>query len=150
MPRFVFRLQPLLEARKLDEEAAQRRVAEIQRERLQLEGMLRRHQRSITDGKQVWREELLGRIDLDALRLGANASLHLQRKAQQVVLMLAGVHSRLQTARARLIEATKRRRAIELLRDRRFEQFKAALAKAETAALDELAVNRFARKEIVG
>ena len=150
MPRFVFRLQPLLEARKLDEEAAQRRVAEIQRERLQLEGMLRRHQRSITDGKQVWREELLGRIDLDALLLGANASLHLQRKAQQVVLTLAGVHSRLETARARLIEATKRRRAIELLRDRRFEQFKAALAKAETAALDELAVNRFARKEIVG
>ncbi len=150
MPRFVFRLQPLLEARKLAEEAAQRRVAEIQRERLQLEETLRRHQQGITHGKQDWREKLLGRIDLAALRLGANASLHLQRKAQQVVLTLAGVHSRLETARARLIEATKRRRAIELLRDRRFEEFKAALAKAETAALDELAVNRFTRQEIVG
>ena len=52
------------------------------------------------------------------------------------------MNRRLDTARGRLIEATTRRRAIELLRDRRCARWKAALAKAETAALDELAMCR--------
>ena len=83
---------------------------------------------------------------MPTLRLAANASLHVVRKAQQIVLQLAGVHRRLDLARAQLIEAAKRRRAMELLRDRRFAQFKAAENKAETAALDELAGFAAARR----
>ena len=39
------------------------------------------------------------------------------------------------------------RRALELLKERRFEQWKKRLDKAETAQIDELVTNAAARKE---
>jgi flagellar export protein FliJ len=147
MAKFVFRLDPLLKARRRAEEDAQRAVAQLQRQRMALEDTLRRYQQRITHGKEALRGALAGSIDMRALRLEAGASLHLIRKAQQVVLQLAGLGKRQESARATLIEARKRRRALELLRERRFEQWKTRLAKAETAQLDELATAAAARKE---
>ncbi len=114
---------------------------------MRLEGILRGHQRNLVSNKDVLRDGLTGLIEVRDLRLQANASLQIMRRAQQIVLELAGVYKRLEAARTRLIEAARRRRAIEFVRDRRYEQWKAALNKAETAALDELAVIAAARKE---
>lgn len=139
MAKFVFRLDPLLEARRRAERNAQVAMAGLQRRHLDLLRQLRRHQDCIAQGKQDLRGTLIGRLDVRALRLEAGEALHAVRRAHQVVLELAGLTRRLEAARQTLIEATKRRRALELLRDRRFEQWKAALDKAETAALDELA-----------
>ena len=147
MARFVFSLEPVLKARRRSEETFQRDVAGIERERMRLEEILRGHQRNLVSNKDVLREGLTGLIEVRDLRLHANASLQVMRRAQQIVLELAGVYKRLEAARTRLIEASRRRRAIEFVRDRRYEQWKADLNKAETAALDELAVIAAARKE---
>ena len=147
MARFVFSLEPVLKARRRSEETFQRDVAGIERDRMRLEEILRGHQRSLVSNKDMLRDGLTGLIDVRDLRLHANASLQVMRRAQQIVLELAGVYKRLEAARTRLIEAARRRRAIEFVRDRRYEQWKAALNKAETAALDELAVIAAARKE---
>lgn len=146
MARFVFRLAPLLRARRHAEQQQQRRVAEIERDRLRLEDTLRQHQRSISQGKQSVRDRLVGRLDTSDLRIHAGSSLAMMRKAHRVVLELAGVHRRLEQVRADLIEATQRRRALELLRDQRHEQWKADQNKAETAALDDLASTSATRK----
>ncbi len=147
MARFVFSLEPVLKARRRSEETLQRDVAGIERERMRLEEILRAHQRSLVSNKDVLRAGLTGLIEVRDLRLQANSSLQVMRRAQQIVLELAGVYKRLEAARNRLIEAARRRRAIEFVRERRYEQWKAALNKAETAALDELAVIAAARKE---
>ena len=147
MARFVFSLEPVLKARRRSEETFQRDVAGIERDRMRLEEILRGHQRSLVSNKDVLRAGLTGLIEVRDLRLQANSSLQIMRRAQQIVLELAGVYKRLEAARTRLIEASRRRRAIEFVRDRRYEQWKAALNKAETAALDELAVIAAARKE---
>ena len=147
MAKFMFRFEPLLKARRRVEQDAQKSVAELERERLALEDVLRGYQGSISHGKAALCGVLAGALDMRALRLEAGSALHLVRKAQQVVLQLAGLTNRLQTARGHLIEAMRRRRALELLREQRFEQWKSALNKAETAALDDLAVARAARKE---
>ena len=147
MARFVFSLQSVLKARRRAEEELQRAVAQIERERMRLEDVLRGHQRSLVSDKNLLRAGLTGLIDARDLRLQANCARQIMRRAQQIVLELAGVYKRLEAARARLIEATRDRRAIELVRERRYEQFKAAIDKAETAALDELAVIAAARKE---
>lgn len=147
MARFVFRLQPLLRARRRAEQARQRAVAEVVRERLDLEDQLRRRQEQITQGKQALGDRLVGMLDVRLLRDQAGATMLYLRKARQLALELAGTHRRLEAAREELIEATKRRRALDLLRDRRFEQWKADLDKADTAALDELAVIAAARRE---
>lgn len=147
MARFVFSLQAVLKARRRAEEELQRAVAQIERERMRLEDVLRGHQRSLVSDKNLLRAGLTGLIDVRDLRLQANCARQIMRRAQQIVLELAGVYKRLEAARARLIEATRDRRAIELVRERRYEQFKAAIDKAETAALDELTVIAAARKE---
>ncbi len=145
MAGFVFRLKPLLEARKRAEQDAQRDVAVLERQRLDLEQQLRGHQQNLARDKHELRGSLTGAIDLRSLRLGAGAALHVVRLAQQAVLQLVGLSRRLESAREKLLEATTRRRAIELLRDRRYQRWKKALDKAETAALDEFAA-RGARK----
>ncbi len=140
MAKFRFRLDPLLKARRRSEQTAQLAVAELERERIIIQDTLRHYQHEISGGKDTLRDSLTGAVDMKSLRLQAGAALHLVRKARQAVLQLAGLSKRLETARGRLIEAAKQRRAVELLRDRRYQQWKAVLEKAEIDALDELAV----------
>lgn len=139
MPRFRFSLDPVLRTRRLAEQGRQRTVAQIERERMELEELLRQQQMTIAQGKASLQHGLVGKIDAQGLRLHAAASIHLMRIAQRIVLELACVHRRLDAARVELLEATRRRRAVELLRQRRFEFWKAAQEKSETAMLDELA-----------
>ena len=148
MAKFSFNLEPLLKAKKRVEEVHQRAVAQIDRQRMDLEDRLRRQQANIAQGKQSLRDGLVGTVDTHSLRLHAASSMQMMRTAQRVVLELAGVHKRLEAARATLVAAAKERRAMELLRDQRFAQWKAARDKRETAALDELAVIAAARRHL--
>ena len=147
MARFVFRLQPLLRARRLAEQAQQRRVGELEQQRIGLEDTLRRRQQVLADSKVALRDRLTGTLQLHDLRVHANAALQVMRQAQRLVLQLAGVHKRLEEARADLLAATQRRRALELLRDQRFEQWRADQNRAEAATLDDLAAAAAARKD---
>ncbi len=146
MAKFVFRLEPLLTARRHAEQDARRVVAVLERERIGFQDELRRHQQQIMSDKQQMRGSMTGSLDMRSLRQGAGVTLHVIRKAQQVVLKLAGVSQRMESARAELRKTMTRRRAIELLREKRFDQWKIVQAKAETAVLDELAVGRAARR----
>ena len=84
-------------------------------------------------------------VALHAVKMQANASLHLVARAQQAVLELAGVHKRLDAARIELLSATTARKAVELLRDRRYQQWKHEQARKEAAESDELNVMRHGR-----
>lgn len=147
MARFRFKLDPLLRARQHAERQRQRAVAELERRRLALEEALRRKQEFIVAGKQALRDRLVGELAMPSLRAHASSTIQVMREAQRTVIELAGVHKRLDAARAQLIEAARDRRALELLRERRLAQWKAAISKAEDAALDELAVHAAARRE---
>ncbi len=146
MAKFVFRLEPLLTARRHAEQDARRVVAVLERERIGLEDDLRRYQQQIKADKQLMRGTMTGSLDMRSLRQSAGVTLHVIRKAQQLVLQLAGVSQRMESARAELLKTMTRRRAIELLREKRFDQWKIVQSKAEIAALDELAVGRAARR----
>jgi flagellar FliJ protein len=147
MARFRFKLEPLLRARRHVEREKQRAVAGIERERLALEDALRRRQRFVIEGKAALRDHLVGDLDMPSLRAHAGSTIQVMREAERIVLELAGVHKRLEVARSALVEAARDRRSLELLRDRRLAQWKAALNKAEDAALDELAIHAAARRE---
>ena len=146
MAKFVFRLEPLLTARRYAEQDARRVVAVLERERIGFQDELRRHQQQIMSDKQQMRGSMTGSLDMRSLRQSAGVTLHAIRKAQQLVLKLAGVSQRMESARAELRKTMTRRRAIELLREKRFDQWKIVQSKAEIAALDELAVGRAARR----
>ena len=75
----------------------------------------------------------------------ANASLRLIDRAQRAVLRLKGVHDRLDAARLDLVGLTTKRRAIELLKEQRYEAWRRAVQKREQMELDEIAVLRHGR-----
>ncbi|MCZ6836365.1 MAG: flagellar FliJ family protein [Planctomycetota bacterium] len=147
MPRFVFTLDPLFRARQRVEETLQRQVAHIERERLELERKIRRQQEAISEGKRAMQDQLVGTLCMGDLRDQAGSTLRVMRDTQKVVLELAGIHKRLDATRQGLLEASKERRAIELLRERREEQWRKKLEKAENEAMDELAIFAAARKD---
>ena len=120
-------------------------VAEPESERVAVEDGLRRRQRSIVESRADARDELIGTVDPSRLRATANVSLAVMRDAQRTVLELAGLHRRLEAAQERLREASRDRRAIEIVRERRFEDWKQAIDRREQAALDELATIRGAK-----
>ncbi len=142
MARFRFRLEPLLTVRRRREQTAQRKVAELERLRTGLEDALRRHQEQISTGKSSLRDRLVGTLDVADLRSHAGATIGHLRSANRILLDLAGVHRRLESARSELVEASRQRRAVELLRDRRYEAWRHAIDRAEDAAIDELATTR--------
>jgi flagellar export protein FliJ len=143
LARFKFRLQPVLAQREREEKEQMRIVADIERERLDLEARIRACQHRIVAGRQEIAASLGGgRVDLGAARLQAGATLRDDQDARRAVLELAGVMKRLAAARGDLAAASARRRAIELLRDRELERFRAEGARRETMELDDLLVMR--------
>ncbi len=150
MAKFNFGLEPVLRQRKRDEEAKQRVVARLEAERIAIEDEIRGYQRAIVDEREDLGDRLASArvgegVDIGAVRVQANASLHLITLAQRAALRLAGIYEKLDEARLELLEAATRRRAVEALKDKRFEAWRQQLSKAEAAALDELATVRHGR-----
>ena len=137
--RFRFRLEPVLRLREREEAARMRDVAELERQRGELEAMIRRCQERIRGSKDAVRRKLAGPLDLSELRGEAAGTMGAMRDAQALVLDLAVVHRKLEIARAALREAARARRAVELLRERRLESWRREEAKTEQRSLDEIA-----------
>lgn len=152
MARFRFPLEPVLEHRRMIEEERQRAVAVVERERLALEDSIRAYQGAITGEKDDLRQRLrtlapgAGGAGLEGVRRQAAAAIGVLGHAQRAVLQLAGVHKRLEAARAELLEAAKRRKAVELLRERLHERWRLEQSRREAAEMDELAVMRGAAR----
>jgi flagellar FliJ protein len=146
MAKFRFELQAVLNARLRAEELQQRRVAELEASRRKLEDGLRARQARIGESRAQLRGRLMGAIDPSMLRGQANASLAGMRDAQRVVLELAGIHRRLQSVMVELRAASRDRRAVEILKERRFEDWRREQDRREQAELDEIAVIRGSRR----
>jgi len=146
MAGFRFRLDPVLRQRERHEQSQQRVVAELERERIALEGRIRGWQRSIAQEK----DDLAARLgpgstaDVRAARVQANASLTMAAQAQEAVLLLAGVHERIDRARLELVRRATARKALESLRERRLEAWRAEQNRRESIALDEINTARAA------
>lgn len=144
MARFRFRLESVLEHRRLVEMQHQRHVAEIEQERRTLEDRIRSCQQRLLAERDSLRAELVqaGTLDVNRLRLQASVSNGIVAQAERSVVELAGVHARLKEARAGLLKATTERKAVERLRERAVEAWRLRERKREERELDELNVMR--------
>lgn len=142
MAKFRFNLDPLLRMRHRAEREKQAALAAAQQERLTLEDAVREMQARIVGERDELRAVLAGgrAVDLGAAKLQASASLNAVARTQQLALKLAGAHRRVEHARQELLEAARQRRAVELLREKRFEAWKSEQAQRENSAIDELAI----------
>ncbi|MDZ4756178.1 MAG: flagellar export protein FliJ [Phycisphaerae bacterium] len=150
MPRFKFALDPLLDLRRREEDLCKREVGRLEQIRQALQDRLTDRQRDIAEGKELLRSSLIGSLDAGFLRQQAASIISVDQLARRTVIEFAGVAQHLSAAQAVLIEAAKRRRAIEILRERRLEEWKREEGRKETAFLDDLANSALARTRMEG
>lgn len=150
MAKFRFKFESVLRVRRIAEDEAQRALAAHLRERMILAGELRGMQETIVSSRHDLADGLRGKVNLDDVAGFARYSLQVRARAQSIVLRLAGVEKNIDAARQRLLDATRKRKALELLEERHREAWTAEQARRETAKLDELAVQNYARKVMAG
>ena len=148
MAKFRFKLEPLLRVRSIREEQCQRVLAGHELERRTVEDDLRSKQDNLAQGKKEIRIAITGKVDLVTMRRQALASMQVMRHANRLVFELAGIHKQIERARAALVECTRERRAIELLKERRYAEWRDDRNKAEVHAIDELANSSAYRRQV--
>ena len=146
MAKFQFKLNPLLKHRQRIEDDKQRVLAQLLRQKLIIETQLRNQQQSITTDKHQLGEALTGQVDVESIRRHAAHSNRMSINAQRIAFSLFELGRKIEKARAELIEATRQRRAIELLRDKQERRWRIELDRRETAEIDELATQGHARR----
>ena len=147
MAKFIFKLQPVLGQREQIEREKQVVVGAINRERIALEPELRKFQSSIENERDDLRERLGSKQGRFAgVREQALAIRAIDRRAAEVAARLADTFERLGQARGELARASADRRAIELLRERRYAQWQRELLRTEQRELDDVVNGASARR----
>jgi flagellar FliJ protein len=148
MAKFRFRLETVLKHRERIEDERQRELAMKLREKMILLDQLRLMQQTISQSKRDLSDGLVGEVDLARVAQFTRYSAHVAQKAQAIVARVAGLEREIEIARQRLLDATKARKAMELLRQRHWERWQHEETRRETAQLDDLAVQRFGRQAV--
>ncbi len=145
MAKFKFQLEPLLRHRRREQEQRQRDLADAMSQRVALEDELRDMQTMIVSSKQNLTEHLVGRVDLNRVSDFARYSGQVTARAHGMIRRLAQAEQAVTQAREVLLEASRAVKALELLRDKRYEAWKRALDRKETAEIDEISSQAYIR-----
>lgn len=146
MAAFKFRLEVVLKQRIALEDAAQRDLAKVLRQRMILHNQLRSMNETMTTARGDLTDGLVGQVDMDRVARFARYSGQVNVRAQALVQSLAGVERHVDIARSKLIEATRQRQAIEKLREKQFKQWKLERDRREAAELDDIGVGQYAHR----
>jgi flagellar protein FliJ len=140
MARFKFSLQAVLEQRGHIEKERQRALSVLLAELAGYEGEIKAMDDAVKASAEEMRAggHLRGRIDLAYLAGHRRFVLATERKAGAVIEKMALVHRRIEEARGLLVEASKARKVVEKLRDRRLAQWRAELIRKEQMETDEV------------
>jgi flagellar FliJ protein len=147
--RFKFSLQPVLEQRKRVEDEKQQVAAQRQRELDRSEAELKR----LNDDFRLSSERLRTNhrsFDAEGLRLHYAHLQFLDRAITAQIRVVAERRVALDRARTDLLDATKERKVVEKLKERRHEAFVAEELRIEQNELDDGNARRFGRAARLG
>ncbi len=148
MKRFHFALQPVLDQRQRIEDQKQMVVAQRRRSLDEAEAELRRLNEEFRENADVLRVKH-SELDIEELRL---TYAHLQFLDRCIVAQIHVVAERrvaLDKARAELLEASKERKAVEKLKERRRTAHETEAMRIEQNEIDDGNARRY-RRAVVG
>lgn len=143
MKRFRFRLQRLLDIRDQIRDEARQELARRNLELAQQESILRGLQEEL-GGLRVKQD---GIFTAGELQLAGVYAVRVQQMIEQQLLMVAQAAKSVAEARERYVQANKDARALELLQDKKREEYREEVLKEEVRQLDEVATQRAGMKE---
>lgn len=150
MATFTFKLEAVLKQRQAREDLCQRQLAMAMRQKMILIDQLKREQETISLSKQQLSQSLVGRVDLESVSQFARFSGQTTLRAQQIVGRIASMEPMIEKARQELMGAVRDRKALDLLKEKHKRAWQLRQDRLEAAALDEMAVQRYARIALGG
>ena len=146
MARFTFRYQSILRHREKAEQLCQRALAELMHERNHLIQRLSSMQETISQVKREAAAGLVGSVDLDAVAGIARYSARCTADGHGLVRRVAELETRVEQARNRLVEASRERQALSLLRDKQAQAWEHEQRRMEAKRLDEQSTQAYHRR----
>jgi flagellar FliJ protein len=148
MKRFVFRLEALLTVKKNKEEEIKRRLAEKNLEAEQVRQEIQEaHDRLKDFQTSVKTERRGGGESVTAMRSSVayrnQLKLELLRAGQKLDAVMVCIYG----INQELIKAAQERRAVEIIKEKRYEEWKRENAVAEQKFIDDLSQQRFIRNQ---
>ncbi len=150
MARFEFKLEPVLRHRRMIEEQRQRELAQLLRQKLILETQISNLQQTIVTDKHAIAEALTGNVDVTRIRQHGVHSNRISVRVQQIAIELYKLTQTIEAARTSLLSATKARKAVELLREKRYERWAREQDRMQTREADEMVTQSYARRMAQG
>jgi flagellar FliJ protein len=135
--RFKFALETLLKYRKSIEDQCRIELASLREKQFREEEKLFK----IRDAQRTMQSKLQEK---------KNYLLYLDNLSQQSVIqrkVISELNNKVIEARDKLIEASRSKKIIEKLRDKKFKQYNQDLLKQENKVVNEIVTTRFARKD---
>jgi len=149
--RFNFRLDKVLDLRKMSEEQAQRRMSDAQRARTLQEQTKSAAEVALREQEGSFRGEI--QSGLNAGEALINSRFHQKLRSNVAVEAARLVHAEeiVSDRRLELAEAARQKKMLEVLRDKRMEEHTLETLRIEQGVLDDEAGQRLARtREIYG
>lgn len=146
MKAFQFQYKVVLRQREVIEQGKQRALAKLMHQRNAMVGRLREMQDTISSSKREAAHGLVGTVDLNAIAGIARYSASCALQGNTVVRELAQLETLVEQARNEVIEASKNRKALELLRDRQRQAWELEQRRMEAKLLDEQTTQAYAAK----
>jgi len=144
MPRFVFRLKPVLEHRERIEKDRQRIFSEKQRALVEARAECARLAAERDDQRETLRRDHKT-LDVDALRATYAHLAYLDRSIEEQDVRIQACVAEADAARTRLVAASRDREVLDTLKIRRREAFDAEASRVEQRALDDQNARQFGR-----
>ncbi len=148
MKPFVFKLETVLDLRRRKEEDASVRLSEarnnLRRAREALENLNEQQQQSWEEFRN---KQMSGELLVPDYQLWHNFLFFLKKSIEKQKEVVAELTEKAVIALKEMEKAMKDRKAVEKLKEKRFEQYKLALQAEEQAMLDEIAITRYQRQE---
>ena len=139
MKRFRFKLQRVLDIKRIREEQRQLEVALAERRRAEAVEEVASLRRSLAQCERQLRSFSGASIPVERLALLSESAARLRQEIKQSETRVAAAVQGLGLAKAAHLEAVKERKSMERLRERRLAAFREELARAEQKEMDEMA-----------
>jgi flagellar FliJ protein len=149
MKRFKFSLQVLLRLRKRKEEQVKRELAAKQRQLFKVQEALKQTGERLNNLQAEQKEERSRVADILALRQGVLYRHSLLAEMRQKTREIAALRLEAESIRQRLVKATQEKRSLEMVHDKRFDEWHSEYLAREQEFIDDVSQKVFIRKQKV-